>query len=107
MESEVLKPGQCRAPSPSAPSARPDSRCPSWEEEPGSPGNVTAGFPGTRRMGIEKTYFFTYFSRDFVNLALENCMKPIISPGHMGWNNEISNNVIWICARIVYVRWGK
>ena len=26
MESEVLKPGQCRAPSPSAPSARPDSR---------------------------------------------------------------------------------
>lgn len=57
MESEVLKPGQCRAPSPSAPSG-PDSRCigcPSWEEEPGSPGcNVT----GTRRMGIEKTYFF-------------------------------------------------
>lgn len=47
MESEVLKPGQCRAPSgPSAPSARPDSRCPSWEEEPGSPGNVTG--TGTR-----------------------------------------------------------
>ena len=66
--------------------------------------DTTAGFPGTRRMGIEKTYFF---SRDLVNLALENCMKPIISPGHMGSNNEISNNVIWICARIVYVRWGK